>query len=70
MPETQDDQPKRGRKPAALKGEAKDTITVKAIFGDAVHLLANIELKHNVLTEVPNDGFTQAQVEAGKWATE
>ena len=64
MPEIQDDQPKRGRKPA------KDTLTVKAVYGDAVHLLANIELKHNVLTEVPNDGFTQAQVEAGKWATE
>ncbi len=69
MSETQDtvDQPKRGRKPAAPKDEAKDTLTVKAIFGDAVHLLANIALPHNIPTEVPNDSFTQAQIEAGKW---
>jgi len=68
MSETQDtvDQPKRGRKPAT----PKDTVTVKSVFGRSVHLLADIELPHNVATEVPNDSFTQAQVEAGKWVAE
>lgn len=78
------DTPKRGRKSAADLIEAPiepanpraagtfkpDSIVVKAVFGDANHLVANIDLKHNTPTEVPNDGFTQAQVEAGKWVTE
>ena len=77
MPEIIDTS-KKGRKQAAVDlieapidpVPGLTSVKATAIFGDAIHLVANIYLKHNTPTEVPNDGFTQAQVEAGKWVTE
>jgi hypothetical protein len=45
-----------------------NTITVRPIHGNSAHLLTGVALIHNRPTEVANDSFTQAQVEAGKWA--
>ena len=69
------DPPKRGRKQAAADlieapiapVPGLTSVTATAVFGDAIHLVANITLPHNIPTEVPNDDFTKAQVEAGKW---
>ena len=69
------DTPKKGRKPSASDlieapidpVPGLTSVTATAVLGDAVHLVANIALPHNVPTEVPNDDFTKAQVEAGKW---
>lgn len=54
--------------PTATASAKPTTVTVRPVHGDSAHLIAGLALAHNRPTEVPNDSFTQAQVEAGKWA--